>query len=177
MIGAEGIFYEHFGKPVCEGCFVKEYADVCPGCGLPIFSTCVGKTRKGVHQMWHVDCDLMYRHWKLETKGTLAVQRSGDDRTESGNRELDNIAFVRHVQSSVAMLSHIWTTLSNFETKVANTISNMSTHMSKGMYNEGTLSAALMLSSFGILLTALDVVEDREAVVPQTCKHLYACLW
>jgi hypothetical protein len=141
---------------------------------MPIVRQGMVKFHRGVRQDWHLDCNIIHNTWDFTREGTLAMKRSGDIWTDTEGHELDSVAFLHNYRSVMAVTSCMSTTLSRFEKTMQPMTEDFLQHVSHRIpHKECILSAALFLSVFGILFTALEATIAQQPNVPLESTFLY----
>jgi hypothetical protein len=98
---------------------------------------------------------MIHKYWNVHTRDAItAIEPSGTE-----HHDLDTIR--QSDESALATISRIWEILSKFEERAATSTSDMLLHASNGAYNDFVVSAALSLSTVGMLFTAVEAAHDR----------------
>jgi hypothetical protein len=115
----------------------------------------------------------MDRAWNFTMKGKLGVKRADEFLIDPEGRKLDRETSQHHYQSAMAEILYTSTTLFEFGHTVGRIIYDISIKSSNDMHGEAILSAARLLSIFGVLFKALDAVHDRQPDTIRKCRAPY----
>jgi hypothetical protein len=161
VLDAHDTYYEHSKEVFCVGCYLKQHADVCAGCEMPVIEQHVEISNNGVQQSWHSECYTICKSWGFTRQRTLGINRYGGIWTGAEGCELDSVTFKNRHESAMVAISYMSTRLSGLEKKAVLAVKFISKAISDGMHSRGVLSAALLVSIFGMLFTASNTAQDR----------------
>ncbi|KAK3642786.1 hypothetical protein LTR56_010610 [Elasticomyces elasticus] len=160
VFGPVESYYEHDGGVYCLEHYSLSGAKLCTGCTLPILKQFVEIYRNGSDQIWHPECYMIDKNWKVRLAKQINIRKTGGIWIDKEGQGLDSASLAHHVGSAEATMTDIWSTLSTYEETMADGISRVLSHVS-----ENSLLAvpriALMVSMVGVVLTALDHVDQR----------------
>ncbi|EMC93599.1 hypothetical protein BAUCODRAFT_26850 [Baudoinia panamericana UAMH 10762] len=173
VFGAQDSYYEHEGNVYCHYHYSTMFAQKCNGCQTAILKQFVEIFRNGVNQHWHPECYMIHKYWNVRLHAPPQNGTMGEEGDVERQRQLD-IAVpqkdaseemrrnVKNEEEAVEAKVHwIWQTLSTFEERSAQCISDMLLHVSNGAYMHGVVAAKKFITHVDLLFGAADDLDRR----------------
>ncbi|KAK3648651.1 hypothetical protein LTR22_013287 [Elasticomyces elasticus] len=122
VFGPVESYYEHDGGVYCLEHYSLSGAKLCTGCTLPILKQFVEIYRNGSDQIWHPECYMIDKNWKVRLAKQINIRKTGGIWIDKEGQGLDSASLAHHVGSAEATMTDIWSTLSTYEETMADEI-------------------------------------------------------
>ena len=163
VFGAQDSYYEHEGNVYCHYHYSTKFAQRCQGCQNSILKQFVEIYRNGKNQHWHPECYMIHKYWNVRLasgdksappmlEGDVPVREATDEVRKAVRTDEER------VEEKVLW---IWRTLSAFEERSAQCISDMLVNVSNGAYMEGIVAARKFIVHVELFFECADDLDQR----------------
>lgn len=176
VFGAQDSYYEHEGNVYCHYHYSTRFAQRCQGCHNAILKQFVEIFRNGQNQHWHPECYMIHKYWnvRLHDKDKTLPQLDTNMTEAEATDEIRKS--VRDEEERVEeKVLWIWRTLSAFEERSAQCISDMLVSVSNGAYMEGILAARKFIVHIELFFDCTDELDRDLAQATGKGKLLHQC--
>lgn len=167
VFGAQDSYYEHEGLVYCHYHYSTKFAQRCQGCQNAILKQFVEIFRNGQNQHWHPECYMIHKYWNVRLsnadKDKAAPAFPEPAITQEDAPEELRKAVRADEEKSEEKVLWIWRTLSGFEEKSAQCISEMLVNVSSGKYIEGIQAARKFIVHVELFFESADELDQMLA--------------
>jgi LIM domain len=162
VFGAQDSYYEHEGHVYCHYHYSTKFAQRCQGCQNSILKQFVEIFRNGQNQHWHPECYMIHKYWNVrlhnpEKHGPAKPEPEIPDQNATDEVRTKVRADEERVEEKVLW---IWRTLSAFEERSAQCISDMLVNVSNGAYIEGIVAARKFIVHVELFFECTDELDQ-----------------
>lgn len=180
VFGAQDSYYEHEGNVYCHYHYSTKFAQRCQGCQNAILKQFVEIFRNGQNQHWHPECYMIHKYWNVRLsnvdKEMAAPAPIEPVMTEEDASDEIRRAVRADEEKVEEKVLWIWRTLSAFEEKSAQCISEMLVNVSSGKYIEGIQAARKFIVHVELFFASADDLDQMlTAATPKGLRHLPKC--